>query len=197
MLAEPRITDDEAHFPAQQSRARPPPRFPSSFVDAGRPQDPARPPGAGSQEAVGLILPPEPIAPPREPARLETIRKRPDFLAANRGLRVAGPGFVLLVNPGAAPENTTRVGVTVTKKIGNAVVRNRMKRRLRALARELLPLHGLAGADHVLIGREGGIERDFSSLRDALVAALTRATAGKGDPPRRARPGARQGGKRK
>ena len=80
-----------------------------------------------------------------------------------------------------------RIGVTVTKKIGNAVVRNRMKRRLRALARELLPLHGMAGADHVLIGRERGIERDFSSLRAELVAALARVAAGKGDPPRRKR----------
>jgi len=81
-----------------------------------------------------------------------------------------------------------RLGVTVTKKIGNAVVRNRMKRRFRALARELLPLHGIAGADHVLIGREGGIERDFSALRDELVAALARAAQGKADPPRRNRP---------
>lgn len=77
-----------------------------------------------------------------------------------------------------------RFGITVTKKIGNAVVRNRMKRRFRALLRELLPDHGLAGSDHVLIGREGGIERDFAKLREELVAALGRAAAGKGDPPR-------------
>jgi ribonuclease P protein component len=68
-----------------------------------------------------------------------------------------------------------RVGFTVTKKIGNAVVRNRMKRRLRALARELLPIHGIAGADHVLIGRSGGIERDFAALRQEFVRTLERA----------------------
>jgi ribonuclease P protein component len=73
--------------------------------------------------------------------------------------------------------------VTVTKKIGNAVMRNRMKRRFRALLRELLPVHGIAGADHVLIGRENGVERDFALLHGELVQALARAAAGKGDPP--------------
>jgi len=65
-----------------------------------------------------------------------------------------------------------RVGFTVTKKIGNAVVRNRMKRRLRALAREILPQQGVVGADHVMIGRTTGIERDFSVLREDLARAL-------------------------
>jgi ribonuclease P protein component len=82
-----------------------------------------------------------------------------------------------------------RYGITVTKKIGGAVVRNRMKRRFRALLRELLPVHGIPGADHVVIGREGGIERDFGLLRDELIAALARAAAGKGDPPRPSRRG--------
>lgn len=85
-----------------------------------------------------------------------------------------------------------RFGVTVTKKIGNAVIRNRMKRRFRALLRELLPQHGIAAADHVLIGREGGVERDFAMLRRELTEALARAAAGKGDPPRK-----RPAGKRK
>ncbi len=80
-----------------------------------------------------------------------------------------------------------RFGITVTKKIGNAVVRNRMKRRFRALVRDLLPDQGLPDHDHVLIGREGGVERDFAKLREELAAALSRAKAGKGDPPRKPR----------
>ena len=82
------------------------------------------------------------------------------------------PGFVLLVRPRGDGDTTMRVGFTVTKKIGNAVVRNRMKRRFRALARDLLPSQGIAGADHVLIGRDSGIERDFAKLRDELSKAL-------------------------
>ncbi len=82
------------------------------------------------------------------------------------------PGFVLLVRPRGDGDPAMRLGITVTKKIGGAVVRNQMKRRFRALARELLPEAGLAGADHVLIGRSGGIERDFGTLREDLRKAL-------------------------
>ena len=124
---------------------------------------------------------------PRQPLRLAVIRRRADVVAANHGIRVARPGFVLLVRPGTESPDQARFGVTVTKKIGNAVCRNRMKRRFRALLREVLPESGMAGADHVLIGREGGVERDFAARRGELVAALARAAAGKGDPPRRPR----------
>ncbi len=82
------------------------------------------------------------------------------------------PGFVLLVRARDDADPVLRLGITVTKKIGNAVVRNRMKRRFRALGREVLPTLGLAGADHVLIGRESGVERDYGQLRDELVKAL-------------------------
>jgi ribonuclease P protein component len=114
---------------------------------------------------------------------MTVVSPRSEFRIANRGLRVSRPGFVLLAVPNES--DSVRVGITVTKRIGNAVVRNRMKRRFRALLREVLPEAGLAGHDHVIIGREGGIERDFAALRDELRAALCRAAAGKGDPPRR------------
>jgi ribonuclease P protein component len=84
------------------------------------------------------------------------------------------PGFVLLVRERQDGDRAMRLGITVTKKIGGAVVRNRMKRRFRALAREILPDRGLAGADHVMIGRSGGVERDFALLRSDLEHALAR-----------------------
>jgi len=149
---------DEAHLSAQQSGAGTPPRLPVADGDGGRPQDSARTPRPWPQEPVGLI----------------TLTRRADFLAANGGKRVATPGFVLLVRPRGDGESAIRLGITVTKKIGGAVIRNRMKRRFRALARELLPTGGVSGADHVLIGRAGGVERDFAALRAELVKALAR-----------------------
>jgi ribonuclease P protein component len=79
---------------------------------------------------------------------------------------------VLLVRDRKDGDPLKRIGFTVTRKIGGAVVRNRMKRRFRALAREIIPADGLAGSDHVMIGRSGGIERDFALLRDELKKAL-------------------------
>ncbi len=100
------------------------------------------------------------------------IKKRSDFLSANRGKRYATPGFVLLVHDRRDNDPAKRLGITITKKVGNAVVRNRMRRRFRELARALLPTLGKAGADHILIGRDGGIERDFGLLREEMAKAL-------------------------
>lgn len=117
------------------------------------------------------------------------MTKRADFLNANRGQRVARPGFIVLAqaNNGLGK----RYGITVTKKIGNAVVRNRMKRRFRELLRAVLPYEGLDNHDHVLIGREGGIERDFARLRVELSRALEKLRNGRADAPRRSRSEAR------
>jgi ribonuclease P protein component len=89
-------------------------------------------------------------------------------------LRAPAPGFVLLVRPRGDGDPAMRLGLTVSKKVGNAVVRNRMKRRLRALASAVLPAAGVAGADHVLIGRRSGIERPFAELVADLERALAR-----------------------
>lgn len=105
---------------------------------------------------------------------LSTLSRRADFLAANSARRAPMPGFVLLVRPRGDGDPTMRLGITVTKKIGGAVIRNRMKRRFRALAREILVRDGFTGADHVLIGRAGGIERDYALLRGELTRALAK-----------------------
>jgi ribonuclease P protein component len=102
------------------------------------------------------------------------MTRRPDYLAANAGRRAPTPGFVLLVRQRDDGDGAIRYGITVTKKVGNAVVRNRMKRRFRELARQILPAAGMRGADHVLIGRNGGIEREWDALLRDLVKALDR-----------------------
>jgi ribonuclease P protein component len=164
----------EAHLPAEQPRPRTSPRFPPAHVDRKGSRHPERTPRARSQEAVGLI--PGATA-DRDMRGYTVIKKRSDFLAANRGKRYATPGFVLLVFDRRDADPEKRMGITITKKVGNAVVRNRMRRRFRELARELLDTHGKAGADHILIGRDGGIERDFGDLRAEMVKALTKLAA--------------------
>ncbi|MCK0127238.1 ribonuclease P protein component [Erythrobacter sp. F6033] len=117
---------------------------------------------------------------------LQTLTKRSDFLTANKGLRNARAGFVLQTRPNGG--QGMRYGITVTKKIGNAVIRNRMKRRFRELLRAKLPELGLPDHDHVLIGRAGGVERDFHTMAAELDKALERAREGKSDPARGRRP---------
>jgi len=151
---------DEADFSAEQPGAGAPARLPRADGDGGRAQRAPRAPGPRPQEAVGVI----------------TLTKRRDFLAANSGKRAPTPAFVLLVKPRDDGDATMRIGYTVTKKIGNAVVRNRIKRRFRALARDILPVSGVAGADHVLIGRSDGLTRDFAQLRADLTKALAKVT---------------------
>jgi ribonuclease P protein component len=147
---------DEAHFSAEQPSTRPASRLSRPDGDSRRTSSDPRTPRTRSQEAVGLTK----------------ISARKDFLAANSAKRAANSGFVLLVRPREDSDQTMRIGITVTKKIGNAVARNRMKRRFRALAREILPEFGLKGADHVMIGRATGIERNFDALRKDFTKAL-------------------------
>jgi ribonuclease P protein component len=147
---------DEAHLPTEQSGPQAAARVPLPHGDPGRAQGAERPPRPRPQEAQ----------------RLATIKKRADFLAANGGRRASTPGFILLVRDRKDSDPAMRVGFTVTKKIGGAVIRNRMKRRFRALAHEIVPAKGFAGSDHVMIGRSKGVEREYGLLRSELEGAL-------------------------
>jgi ribonuclease P protein component len=113
----------------------------------------------------------DPAAPnPGAPAG--RLKKRRDFLrVAARGKRAARPGLVLQAAPGEA--GALRIGFTVTRKVGNAVVRNRTRRRLKEAARLGLP--AIAGWDLVLIGRDGTRGRDFATLIADLRGALRQA----------------------
>src|ERR1700712_557951 len=102
---------------------------------------------------------------------MDRLKNRSDFLRAQRGIRRVTPGLTLEIctNPDASG---LRVGFTATRKIGGAVVRNRAKRRLRALAAEILPLCGLPGTDYVLVARQDTVTRPFESLKADLAQAL-------------------------
>lgn len=116
--------------------------------------------------------------PPAVSVCVETLRKRADFLSAARARRQSTPGFTLQARQRQADEQDAgliRVGFTCSKKVGNAVARNRAKRRLREIARLTLPRHGRPGWDYVLIGRPVvTAERPFEDMRADLEAALSR-----------------------
>ncbi len=107
--------------------------------------------------------------------RVTTLTKRADFLRAARGPRVVTPGFILQARKRSDDEESgIRVGFTCSKKVGNAVARNRAKRRLREIARLTLPQQGRDGMDYVLVGRAGATAQlPFSQLRADLEKALS------------------------
>ncbi|QQA43373.1 ribonuclease P protein component [Pelagovum pacificum] len=104
----------------------------------------------------------------------ERLRQRADFLACqHRGRSKGTPGFHLQALKRDDGDATMRAGFTCSKKVGNAVARNRAKRRLREIARLELPAYGQPGWDYVLIGRrEATADHDFATMREDLRAAL-------------------------
>lgn len=134
---------------------------------------------AGPRPPAALSCPPESCPPGSRPTgpMPPALRRRADFLRAAAAARRGTPAFMLQARQRAPHEGAgrgLRVGFTCSKKVGNAVARNRARRRLRALARLVLPMDGRAGWDYVLVGRPGAtVAHDFA----ALVADLRRALA--------------------
>jgi ribonuclease P protein component len=130
------------------------------------------------------------VAPPAEPpvqragarldaeasVRLATLKRRPEFLRVRTGARWATAGFVLegkRRNSPALPE-VARFGFTVSKQVGGAVERNRIRRRLKAAVRGILPDHTRRDFDYVLIARRPALDAAFAALVSDLVEALRR-----------------------
>ena len=108
--------------------------------------------------------------------KLILIKKRPDFLHVTRnGHKVVRSGFVLQAALCRRTFLTPvyRIGYTASKKIGNAVCRNRAKRRLRAVCRMLLPLEAVSGYDYVIIARHAVLDMPYKKLFKELKFALS------------------------
>lgn len=138
---------------------------------------------------------------------MERLRKRAEFVAVARGRRIEKPGFVLQAarrekkaETGEAvrmPGRAARFGFTVTKRLGNAPTRNRIRRRLREAVRLVAPAHAVAGTDYVVVGRSAALRMPFDRLVADLIDGLDRVsvdTRGKARRTDRAEPERANGG---
>ena len=122
----------------------------------------------------------EPPAPPSAVSRcvealatLSTLKTRPEFLRTASAKRQGTGGFLVQARFRDDGQDKVQVGFTASKKIGNAVMRNRAKRRLRALVREVMPSHARPGWDYVLVARPGvTVDRPYGDLIEDLLGAL-------------------------
>ncbi len=111
------------------------------------------------------------------------LKERKDFLAAAKG-RKAGSGTLFLQGrrrraheSGSADPSSIRVGFTCSKRVGNAVARNRARRRLKAAAAEIAPAFAVTGCDYVLIGRPHTIDCPYDRLQADMRRAFQQVTA--------------------
>lgn len=100
---------------------------------------------------------------------LRTLKKRTEFVSAARGMKYVRPELLVQLNTGE--DQGAGVGYTASKKVGGAVVRNRAKRRMRAIAREVLASRGRTGCHYVLVARAQTAHCDFAALRSSMNAA--------------------------
>ena len=106
--------------------------------------------------------------------KIERLKSRPQFLAAAKGVSEARGAVVVQRLDRKDDDTAVRLGFTATRKVGNAVIRNRAKRRLREAARALAPQLAVPGSDYVFIARMGTADRPWDRLLDDVKSALTR-----------------------
>ena len=106
--------------------------------------------------------------------KIERLKSRPQFLAAAKGVSEARGAVVIQRLDRGDGDPVVRLGFTATRKVGNAVIRNRAKRRLREAARALAPQLAVPGSDYVFIARMGTADRPWDRLLDDVKSALTR-----------------------
>ena len=161
----------EADVSTEQAGAQAPSWISPPAEDQGWPQGAGRQASARAQAAERLTSDPR--------SSMERLRQRADFLAAATGARAPVSGFVLQAL-NRREDGPVRVGFTVSKKVGNAAERNRVRRRLREVVR-LAPQAPLRpGYDYVLIGRRTALNLPFDRLIEDFGRALGRVHAGKG-----------------
>lgn len=126
-------------------------------------------------DVIGSDAAPPPVATDPPCNAVSVLKQRRDFQIASRGKRVAMPGFVLQMSRRSDAETSgIRIGYTCSKTVGDAVARNRAKRRLRETARAVLSSQGLDGYDYVLVGRrEATAALPFAQLIGDMHKALS------------------------
>ena len=113
------------------------------------------------------------------PAAVERLKRRTEFLRVAAGRqKAAAPGLVLQARATEADADPSsaapRIGFTASRKVGNAVARNRARRRLRAAVQAVIPLHAMPGFDYVIVARQATLKRSFPALLADLEGALKR-----------------------
>jgi ribonuclease P protein component len=158
----------EADLSTEQAGTQTASRLSRPHGDQGRPQGHQRAPGARSQASVCLTF----MTP-----RLQRLRRRADFIATASGAKAHATGFVLQSRE-RRDQAPPRVGFTVSKKVGDAVERNRVRRRLREVVRLAGTERMRAGRDYVLVGRRAALDLAFDRLIDDMSVTLGRVHRG-------------------
>lgn len=152
-------------LPTQQAGAQTPPRIQTAHGNGERPQNSREPPRQGSQKTVGIRR--------LMCAAVNALKVSADFQRVSRlGQKCSFPSFIMLALRREDKDTPFRLGLTVSRKVGNAVVRNRAKRRLREVVRLSAPVEKLRGVDIVLISKASASERDFSLMQKDFLQGL-------------------------